>query len=274
MNDEYLTSYFNKEVTRIVKLGAKLPRDTAESVVALPLLLQDIQAVDIIADRCLAQRTYTQKAETSGNIYTDTQSFYMFASKVMVEMYLLLKIVTTDEISDVIKSKIATQSSFKNFINAGGSETAITLRGIFGHSLNLLDSCIYTKRNKMIEHWADNPAQSKLFPCFYLLDGVHILSFVNNDTYKDYFKAQSGSIDYQINKLKKLTIDSSADYDQRYAILDYYYPSLTRNERVDLDKITDFSQMVSLPVSRFLIESFRKFLDDILTACERYEKLS
>lgn len=272
-SDEYLTKYFNTETARIVKLGLKLPRDSAESVVALPLLLQDIQAVDIIAERCLAKRTYTRKAETSGTIYTDTQSFYMFASKVMVEMYLLLKIVTKDEISEAIKNKIARQSTFKEYISTDNSETAKILKGIFGHSLNLMDTCIYTKRNKMIEHWADNPAQSRLFPCFFLINNdTHILSFVNNDSHEPYFNSQKGIIDHQIKKIKKLSLDQNAGYEQRFAILDYFYPSLSRGDREQLDEVTDLSQMVSLPVSPFLIESFRKFLDEVLTACEKYEK--
>lgn len=124
----------------------------------------------------------------------------------------------------------------------------------------------------MIEHWADNPAQSKLFPCFYQPADAHILSFVNNDTYKGYFQGQAAVIDHQIKKIKNISIDPAAGYDQKYAILDYFYPKLSRNDQADIDKITNFEQMVSLPVSKHLVEAFRKFLDDILIACEQYAK--
>lgn len=263
------STYFDKEMARIIQLGQTTKRDSIHSTPFISLLAHDLLATDVFAKRSIKPDHYQALPGGAVNadlwqLYADVQGFYIFSGKVMLAMYLLLAESIKEEYAAELRKHIGTHGSFLKYVQSKDSELSEILRTNISHSLLLADRCIYKKRNKMIEHWADNKHQRNLFPCYYMIDAP-ILHFINNDTFKDF--TADGSVerrtDQLLLKIKQVRIDPTTGSAEKLAILDYFYPTLSRNDRLSADKIMDIKHSIALPVSPHLITEFKKFMNDI-----------
>lgn len=271
---EIASTFFNEELIRIIKIAQTTKRDSISSTPFISLLTHDLIATDVFARRSIKPDHY--QVLPGGNVnadiwqlYADIQGFYVFAGKVTLAMYLLLAESIKEEHATELRKHIGTHGKFLKYIESKGSDLSETLRTNIGHSLKLVDVCIYRKRNKMIEHWADNEHQRNLFPCYYLIDAP-ILYFINNDSFESF--AADGSVGRQadrlLSKVKWITIDPNAKPADKLAILDYFYPKLSRSDQADIDSLMDIRHIIVLPVSPHLISAYKKFINDVLDVIE------
>lgn len=271
---ETAATFFNEEMIRIIKIAQTTKRDSISSTPLISLLTHDLIATDVFAKRSIKPDHY--QVLPGGNVnadiwqlYADVQGFYIFGGKVMLAMYLLLADSVKEEYAAGLRRHIGTHGKFLKYVESKESQLSETLRTNIGHSLKLVDRCIYQKRNKMIEHWADNEHQRNLFPCYYLID-VPLLYFINNDTFESY--AADGSVARQadrfLSKVKRITIDPNAKPADKLVILDYFYPKLSRSDQADIDSLMDIRHIIVLPVSPHLISAYKKFINDVLDVIE------
>jgi hypothetical protein len=271
---ETASTFFNEEMIRIIKIAQTTRRDSISSTPFVSLLTHDLLATDVFAKRSIKPDHY--QVLPGGNVnadiwqlYADVQGFYIFSGKVMLAMYLLLAESVNEKYAPELRKHIGTHGKFLKYVESKETELSETLRTNIGHSLKVADRCIYRKRNKMIEHWADNEHQRNLFPCYYLIDAP-LLYFVNNDTFEAF--AADGSVaskaDRFLAKVKRITIDPNTRPADKLAILDYFYPKLSRNDQTDIDNLMDIRHIIALPVSPHLITAYKKFMNDTLDVIE------
>ncbi len=270
--------YFGEEISKIVLIEQNLKRNSGHATPFISLLSHDLLAADIFAQRSISPEHYQVLPGNNVNadiwqLYADTQGFYIFAGKAMLAMYLLLAEAAPAAVKAELTPHIGSHGAFLKFVLSKQTALSESLRLNISHSLLLLDRCIYRKRNKMIEHWTDNKHQRDLFPCYYLID-VPIVYFINNDTFGTYAERQkiSAAADGYIAKIKNITLDVNTGPAEKLAVLDYFYPKLSRNFHDTLDQLINPQHIIVLSVSPYLVTALKKFMTDMFKVIDSFQE--
>lgn len=239
------------------------------------LYLNDLLCLDFIITRIFTPlNNYNQFANGNVNfnlqqLITDTQSFYVFAAKCMLGTYDFYRVMLLENNVNIAGKNTKKHEKFMDYVMKHNDEPSLRAYKSFGKCLSMLDKQIYFKRNKMIEHWMDYDSEHRyLIPTIYALD-VPILTYENSEKWNQYIEDNTEIIswlDRKISSIKTIKLEQNVSTAQKMAILGYYYPKLSFDDKKEYDQYERMDKLMCLPVSPYLVEGIKVFINDVINS--------
>jgi len=258
--------YLNKPLQLLIQLGSKT-NETRIMKTNGTLFADDIVATDYTLERFINFPHYKRNPDGSVNmdfaaVFADTQSFYLFAHKLIVSTLLMIKNYLPHSYVQQAQLPLGKFGKFFSYVYNKDNDLTKLIKKHMDAELKWAKYKIIDKRDNMVQHWTTN-LQNQLMPTIQTFD-LPILTYEHPEKFAE--SVDKKRILYWTEKIAKkngIAYSSNENPGSNIAFLEAWYPKLSLDERESIDNLVNSDVYIALPISPIIAEELSKYLEKI-----------